>query len=102
MVEKSAFPQIWGNPPDLKISIPPDLGESLKAQCHLTVEEICSFEEIRSFEEMWSFDKIWSIEAIQSFEEIWSLEDIWSFVEIWSLVIEVPGLYKVEVSEASK
>ena len=64
---------------------------------------------------MWSFDKIWSIEAIQSFEEFWSLEDIWSFVEIWSLVIEVPatsrfrktstmgpGLYKVEVSKASK
>ena len=36
MVEKCEFPQIWGIPPDWKIAFPPDLGESLKAQCNPT------------------------------------------------------------------
>ena len=37
MVEKSEFPQIWGIPPDWKFAFPPDLGESLKSRCYLTV-----------------------------------------------------------------
>ena len=36
-ITQNQFPLIYGNPLDGKIQIPLDLGESLKAQCQLTV-----------------------------------------------------------------
>ena len=36
--EKSSFPQIWGISPDSKFEIPPELGDSPKAECSLTVK----------------------------------------------------------------